>query len=73
MPSRTQEQSWIAYVNRHFVVVDGLDSKGRVIVRDPWCEPGIRRGIKAGSRYVVSWKTFDEYWYEVGIFQRGKR
>ncbi|MDH5640208.1 MAG: hypothetical protein OEY28_02855 [Nitrospira sp.] len=64
--------TWIAFVNKHFVVVDGIDSKGRILVRDPWYEPGIQRGIRAGSRYTVSWKTFSESWRSVGIFRQGR-
>lgn len=44
----------------HLVVVDGQDSDGYVLIRDPW----------QSTRYKMKWDDFLLYWNEHGVFQR---
>lgn len=64
-----QKGSWIAQVGTHFVVVDGFDSVGYLRIRDPWYEPGLVRGFKAGSHYRVSLKTFVDHWFAYAVYR----
>lgn len=43
----------------HAVIVDGFDSKGRLLIRDPW---GLGRRAKCGSRYKMEEQTFLRVW-----------
>ena len=61
--------SWIAQVHTHFVVVAGIDGAGNVKIRDPWYEPARERGLKGGSSYKVSLRTFLADWYAVGLYR----
>jgi hypothetical protein len=61
---------WIAVVGPHAVVVEGIDRYGRVVIRDPWPEPAWDRGIRAGSRYVVTTAEFRKYWFGESIYRR---
>lgn len=61
--------SWIAQVHTHFVVVDGIDSAGNVMIRDPWFLPARERGLNSGSHYKVTLRTFLADWYAVGIYR----
>ncbi len=44
----------------HLVVVDGKDSLGYALIRDPW----------QGTKYKMTVKDFLLYWNEHGVFQR---
>jgi len=61
---------WIAVVRGigrdHAVMIDGIDTEGRVMVRDPW---GVGQGTRYvrdpsgyGSSYVVPWDEFQAHW-----------
>ncbi len=58
---------WIAQVRDHMVVVDGFDNQGLLRIRDPWYEPGRQRGIRTGSHYRVTLRTFIEHWHAIAI------
>jgi hypothetical protein len=60
--------SWIAYIGDHNIVVEGLDASGKFLIRDPWYEPGLQRGIRAGSRYTIPWDEFVQRWGRAAIF-----
>lgn len=64
-----QKGSWIAQVGTHFVVVDGFDSEGNLRIRDPWYEPGMARGIRAGSHYRVSLRAFVDHWFAYAVYR----
>ena len=64
-----QRGSWIAQVGVHFVVVEGFDASGHLLIRDPWYEPGLSRGINSGSSYRVSLRTFVQEWHAVAIYR----
>lgn len=61
--------SWIAHVGTHFVVDDGFDKVGYLRIRDPWYEPGWARGIRAGTHYRVSLKTFFDHWFVDAVYR----
>lgn len=61
--------SWIAQVSGHFVMVDGIDAQGYIRIRDPWYEPGLARGIRAGSHYRVSMGAFFDVWLAVAVYR----
>ena len=65
--------TWIAEIGRHFVVIDGLDDKNNVIVRDPWAMVDPRFSQEHGSRYRVSWRTFLKSWGGVIIWRIARR
>lgn len=44
----------------HFVVVEGLDDVGRVMIRDPW----------DGTRYVMNMEDFLNTWDGIAVFLR---
>lgn len=35
------------------VIIDGLDSAGKVIIRDPW---------RPGTKYTMDWEDFIQHW-----------
>ncbi len=45
----------------HFVVVDGLDETGKVMIRDPQGK---------GTRYKMEEKDFLQYWNQQGVYLR---
>jgi filamentous hemagglutinin len=47
----------------HLVVVNGLNEKGRVIVRDPW----------DGTMYTMEIQDFLSVWLRTGIYSKRKR
>ena len=65
-----QRGPWLAQVGKHMVVVDGIDPSGYLRVRDPWYEPGLQRGIRVGSQYRVSFRTFFELWGTGSVYRR---
>lgn len=44
----------------HFVVVDGLDDAGRVLIRDPW---------GGGSTYTMDLSEFHRVWNGSAVFK----
>jgi len=58
--------SWIAMMKDigyggmpHWVVVDGIDDMGRVIIRDPW----------EGTKYLMEQSDFFKHWLEIAVFK----
>jgi len=58
--------SWIAMMKdighgsmAHWVVVDGIDDMGRVIIRDPW----------EGTKYFMKQSDFFKHWLEIAVFK----
>ncbi len=47
----------------HLVVVNGLNDKGRIIIRDPW----------DGTMYTMEIKDFLSVWLRTGIYSKRKR
>jgi filamentous hemagglutinin len=46
----------------HMVVIDGIDSQGRIVVRDPW----------EGTRYTMEWETFESVWQGMSVWWSGR-
>ncbi len=47
----------------HVVIVDGIDDRGKVLIRDPW----------EGTRYKMTREDFLNYWTTNAIFQRKRQ
>jgi ABC-type bacteriocin/lantibiotic exporter with double-glycine peptidase domain len=47
----------------HFVIVDGTDEDGFVLIRDPW----------QGTSYKMTKENFGQYWTTEAIFMRQLR
>jgi filamentous hemagglutinin len=45
----------------HFVIVDGLETKNNVMIRDPQGE---------GTKYLMELKEFFKYWNQQGVYLR---